>query len=107
MINKNQDVTLPINNHILTKIDVQNIFNICIRIQTEKFSDRDPYSLYKADTEIKTEGHNVITSPPIQVEEMVPNPLIIFNNSSSNSIQGLIPMEGNSNINPHCICCIS
>lgn len=107
MINKNKDVTLPINNHILTKIDIQNIFDICIKIQTEKFSDREPYSLYKIDTEMKITEQNVITSPPTQVEEMLPNPLIIFNNSSSNGIQGLIPMEGNSDITPHCVCCIS
>lgn len=107
MINKNKDVILPINNNTLTKIDVQNIFDICIKIQTEKFSDRDPYSLYKVDTEMAIKDQNVITSQPTQVEEMLPNPLIIFNNSSSNDIQGLIPMEGNSDINPHCICCIS
>ena len=107
MINKNKDVTLPINNHTLTKIDIQNIFDICIRIQNEKFSDRDPYTLYKVNTEIEIKEQNVITSPPIQVEEMLPNPMIIFNNSSLNGVQGIIPMEGNSNINPHCVCVIS
>ena len=77
MINKNKHVILPINNHTLTKIDIQNIFDICIRIQTEKFSNRHLYSLYKVYTEIKEQ--NVITSQPAQVEEMLPNPLIIFN----------------------------
>ena len=107
MINKNKDVILPINNHTLTKIDIQNIFDICIKIETEKFSDRDPYSLYKVDKEMKIKDQNVITSQPTQVEEMLPNPLIIFNNSSTNGIQGLIPMEGNADITPHCVCCIS
>ena len=47
MINKNKGVTLPINNHTLTKIDIKNIFDICIKVQNEKFSDREPYTLYK------------------------------------------------------------
>ena len=106
MINKDKDVTLPINNHTLTKIDIKNIFDICIKIQNEKFSDRDPYTLYKVDTEIEIKEQNVITSPPTQVEETLPNPNLP-SSIEYNDLQGIIPTEGNANITPHCICRIS
>jgi hypothetical protein len=105
MINKNKGVTLPINNHTLTKIDIKNIFDICIKVQNEKFSDREPYTLYKINTEIKLDN-SITVSSNIQVEETLPNPNLP-SSIEYNDLQGIIPTEGNANITPHCICIIS